>query len=91
MARRYTRAVVANNRYNVNGHVCEGLEITILGRCNAAGMQKDGKGKALPKKQLTHSLVRWSEKKTYKHLGLPEGNFVLSDWSLEKFFEVQDA
>ncbi len=91
MARKYMRAVVSNNRYKVNGHVVEGFEITILGRCTTSGAQKDAKGKALPKKHLTHSLVRWSDKKTYKLLGLPEANFVVSDWSLERFFEVQDS
>lgn len=70
----------------------EGVEVIMIAPCSASGRQKDEKGKKLPKGDYDHFLLRYADKKQYRHLGIEPGDFAFSQKNFDTYFElVQDA
>ncbi len=84
------RYVVKHSRYFVNGHNMEGVEVILLGPCSSSGKTKTPAGKKLLKSDSTHYLLRFSDKKILRRLGLPAASldFPVSQKDFPIYFEL---
>jgi hypothetical protein len=84
MARR-ARYVVSGNM-SFNDVKAKGQTVVFLGKCNSGGSTKTSAGKPIPRKQATHHLFRFEDKKWVKDNKLANlSEFSIADEHLGMF------
>lgn len=81
------RYVVKHPKYHLNGKSMLGVEVILIGECSHSGAMKTPDGKKLYKNDITCYLLRFADKKQYRHFGVPPKDFVFTQKSFDTYFE----